>query len=181
MRGSLRDVCGITAAAAVTITTSLSFVVAAGTAGAAAIPHFKPPKVYGTHFQSDPHHDFTKHISPRHDGILRGWVVNYSKSGVAEYKPIRWVKGKPGVDGFFTDPPEGDVTAYASKVSSKAVLYSVSNCDPAGTKPTVDRHGLGAKRCSRKALLKHLKTGHIASLITIYHGRIVKIQEISAG
>jgi hypothetical protein len=169
---SLRGLAAGTAVAAGLIALS------ATSASAATVPHFKMPKVYGTTFQADPKHDFTKHISPRHDGILRGWVTFYH-GGVAEYEPIRWVPGKADQDGFFAGPAEGDVRAYASKVSPKAVLYSVSNCNPAGTKLTIDNRGLGTKACSRKALLAHLKTGHVASMITVYHGRIVKIQEIS--
>jgi hypothetical protein len=171
MTSQLRGILGITA------TTAAALALLATPAGAASIPHYKLPKVYGTTFQADPKHDFTKHISPRHDGILRGWVVFYH-GGVAEYQPIKWVPGKPGNDGFFAGPPEGDVTAYASRVSAKAVLYSVSNCHPGGSKVTIDKRGLGTKACSHKALLKHLKTGHVSAMITVYHGQIVKIQEI---
>jgi hypothetical protein len=156
-------------------------VAASGTpasAAASAVPRFALPKVYGTTFQADPHHDFTKGIHARHNGILRGWVRYYS-GGVAEYEPVRWVSGKVGEDGFFAGPPEGDVFAYASRVSSKAVLYSVSGCKIPGTRVTADRRGLGTQRCSKKALIAHLKAGHRAAMITVYLGRIVKIQEIS--
>jgi hypothetical protein len=170
---------GFTAATAVAVTASLSLLVAGGApASAAAAPHFKAPKVYGTQFQTDPHHDFTKGLSPRHDGILRGWVVYYHQGGVVEYKPIKWVRGRSGKDGHFTGPSEYDVTAYASRVSGKAVLYGATGCKTSGGRPTVDRRGLGTRLCSSKALLAHLKAGKIPALITVYHGLIVKIQEI---
>src|SRR5262245_18778191 len=67
MTSPLRAMLGIT----VTATTALALL--ATPAGATAVPHFKLPKVYGTTYQTDAKHDFTKVISPRHDGILRGW------------------------------------------------------------------------------------------------------------
>jgi hypothetical protein len=171
------------AAAAVAVAASLSLVAAGGTpasASSSAIPRFKMPKVYGTQFQADPHHDFTKRIHSRHNGILRGWV-NYYSAGVADYEPIRWVSGKEGEDGFFVSPEEGVVSGYQSPVSSKAVLYSTSGCKIPGTRVTIDDRGLGTQRCSKKALIAHLKAGHRAAMITVYRGEIVKIQEISTG
>jgi hypothetical protein len=173
MQLSARRLLGTALAAAAA---SLSLVAAAGTpasASSTAIPHFTSPTVYGTQFQTDPHHDFTKRISPRHDGILRGWVSFYS-GGVAEYQPIKWVSGKKA----FTGPKEGDAFSYASRVSSTAVLYSVSDCAIHGTHVTADKHGLGTKRCSTAGLVAALKAGHRPAMITIYHGQIVKIQEI---
>jgi len=141
-----------------------------------AAPKFAAPKPYGTSFQTDPHHDFTKHISPRHDGILRGWVTYY-RSGVAEYEPIRWVKDKTGhTEGRFEGPPEGDVTAYASRVAKNVVFYSATGCK--GTTVTVKHGGLGSKRCSQSELISRMKHAHRPALITVYRGVIVKVQEI---
>jgi hypothetical protein len=175
MRRSIRT---FTSSAA-TAVASLSLVVAAGApAVASAVPEFKMPKVYGTTFQADPKHDFTKGIKPRHDGILRGWVIHYA-DGVAEYQPIKWVSGKHGDDGRFVGPKEGVVMNYASKISNGAVLYSKSGCKPVGQAVTVDRRGLGTKRCSRTVLTTHLKTGKVPAMITVYHGQIIKIHEIN--
>ncbi|WP_203984326.1 hypothetical protein [Sphaerisporangium rufum] len=152
--------------------------VAGGTvpAGAAAVPKFKEPAIFGTSFQADPHHDFTRGISSRHDGILRGWVTHY-RAGVAEYTPIKWVKDRSGnTEGWFTGPKQGDVMAYASRVSPKLAYYSALACT--GSKLTVDRRGLGARRCSAKAATALLKRGHRPGLITVYRGKIVKFQEI---
>jgi hypothetical protein len=165
-------------AVAVTATVTATAALTAGTAAAdaAALPHFKRPKVFGTSFQADPHHDFTRRISPRHDGILRGWVTFYS-GGVAEYAPIRWVKDTGGnTEGYFTGPPEGDGMAYASRVSSKVAFYSASGCR--GTEVTIDRQSVGDKRCSRKVLLSRWKTPRRPALITVYKGAIVRFQEI---
>ncbi|MEU7939426.1 hypothetical protein [Microbispora bryophytorum] len=145
-------------------------------ADAAAMPKFAAPKAYGTSFQGDPHHDFTRHISPRHDGILRGWVTYY-RSGVAEYEPIRWVKDRTGhTEGHFAGPPEGDVTAYASPVAKNVLFYSATGCK--GTTVTVKSGGLGSKRCSRSELISRMKSKHRPALITVYRGAIVKVQEI---
>ncbi|WP_250564064.1 hypothetical protein [Sphaerisporangium fuscum] len=143
---------------------------------ATGIPKFTQPKVFGTTFQSDPGHDFTKHISSRHDGILRGWVTHY-KGGVAEYVPIKWVKDKSGhVEGWFEGPKEGDAMAYASPISPKLAYYSATECG--GTGISMDRQGLGKRRCSSKQTASLLKRGHHAGLITVYKGKIVKFQEI---
>jgi hypothetical protein len=178
MRRSIRTLIG-TSTAAAAVAASLSIVVAAGTpAAASAAPEFKMPKVYGTTFQADPGHDFTKGIKPRRDGILRGWITHY-QGGVAEYQPIKWVRGKHGDDGRFAGPPEYVVMSYASKISGKAALYSKSGCKPVGHTVTVDKRGLGTKRCSRKTLVSHLKTGRIPAMITVHRGQIIKIQEIN--
>jgi hypothetical protein len=150
----------------------------AAAAQASGIPRFPVPAPYGTSFQPDPHHDFTKHISSRHDGILRGLVTSYSggSAGVAEYVPIRWKKGGLN-DGHFVTPPEGDATAYASPVWSKALLYATVNCT--GTPELkVDKRGLGLAKCSHKDLVAWLRRGGTPALITVYKGRIVRIQEI---
>ncbi|MEU1881714.1 hypothetical protein ABZ470_30800 [Streptosporangium sp. NPDC020072] len=144
-------------------------------AEAAAIPNFPKPKIFGTTFQSDPGHDFTKHISSRKDGILRGWITHVGRTQV-EYKPIKWKRDKY-TEGYFVGPPEGDVTAYASPVAKNVVFLSAFGCSAKMTGTTVDKGGLGAKRCSRKALLTRAKSTR-PSLITVYRGQIVKVQEI---
>ncbi|WP_169981657.1 hypothetical protein [Microbispora sp. H10836] len=145
-------------------------------ADAAAMPKFTKPKVFGTSFQTDPRHDFTKHISPRHDGILRGWVTYY-RSGRAEYEPIKWVKDTTGhTEGHFEGPAEGDVMAYASPLAKNVVFYSATGCK--GTTVTVKNDSLGSKRCSPSVLIPRMKAGHRPALITVYRGKIVKVQEI---
>jgi len=179
MHRSIRHAVTAIAAGAVAVTASVALLTTGAAADAAAKP--PTPKPYGTSFQKDPEHDFTKGISPRHDGVLRGWVTSYhAKDRTAEYEPIKWVKGGNGEPGRFVGPPEYDVLAYQSRVSPTAVLYSARNCGAANAanKVTVDRHGLGTKRCGRKALLAHLKAERIPALITIRGGRIVRIQEI---
>ncbi|MBB4699247.1 hypothetical protein [Sphaerisporangium siamense] len=164
-------------AAAVTATVAAALAVGTVTADAATIPKFTPPKVFGTTFQPDPHHDFTKHISPRHDGVLRGWVTHY-RAGVAEYKPIKWVKDRSGnTEGWFTGPPEGDVRVYASPVSSKVAFYSALGCRKQ-SEPTVNRQSVGDKRCARDVLVSRMKAYPRPALITVYKGKIVKFQEI---
>ncbi|MEV8635189.1 hypothetical protein AB0395_26380 [Streptosporangium sp. NPDC051023] len=160
-------------AAAVVLSAALSGAIPAE---AAAIPDFPQPKTFGTTFQSDPRHDFTKHISSRKDGILRGWITYVAPSQV-EYKPIKWVKDKYS-EGHFVGPAEGDVTAYASPVAKNVVFLSAFGCSATLGGFTVDKLGLGAKRCSRKALLTRAAKFTRPSLITVYRGQIVKVQEI---
>ncbi|MFI7049362.1 hypothetical protein ACWDWV_35795 [Streptosporangium sandarakinum] len=148
----------------------------AAPAQAAAIPHFPAPKIFGTTFQSDPGHDFTKRISPRKDGILRGWITHVS-GGEAEYEPIKWVRDKY-TEGHFEGPPEGNATAYSSPVAGNVVYLSAFGCSSRMANMTVDRRGLGAKRCSRATLLKRAAKMQRPALITVYRGRIVKLQEI---
>lgn len=158
------------AAAAFLITGSLA-------ANAAAYPKYKAPKVFGTSFQADPHHDFTKHISPRHNGILRGWITHVSGTA-AEYAPIRWHKGTMD-EGYFEAPKEGDVMAYRSAVAKDVVYLSAFGCKTQPGQMTVNRNnGLGSAKCSRAVLLKRAKASRMPSLITVYRGRIVKVQEI---
>ncbi|MEV6979944.1 hypothetical protein AB0M95_01575 [Sphaerisporangium sp. NPDC051017] len=146
-------------------------------ADAASIPKYKAPKVFGTTFQADPGHDFTKHISPRHNGILRGWIT-YVSGTTAEYAPIKWKKGKM-TEGWFVGPPEGSTMAYSSRVSKKVVFLSAFGCKTELGELTVSRNtGLGAKQCSRSVLLKRHAEGGRPSLITVYRGEIVKVQEI---
>ncbi|MEV7009085.1 hypothetical protein [Streptosporangium sp. NPDC051022] len=162
--------------AALAATVLSAALIGATPAEAAAIPDFPVPKVFGTTFQSDPGHDFTKHISPRKDGVLRGWITHVARTEV-EYKPIKWVKDKYS-EGYFVGPAEGDVTAYASPVAANVVFLSAFGCSADLAGMTVDKHGLGAKRCSRKVLLSRAKEFQRPSLITVYRGRIVKVQEI---
>ncbi len=145
-------------------------------AEAAATPDFPVPKIFGTTFQSDPGHDFTKHISSRKDGILRGWITHVD-GGEAEYKPIKWVKDKYS-EGHFAGPPEGDVTAYRSPVTKNVVFLSAFGCSSNLAGFTVDKQGLGARRCSRKVLLTRAAKFLRPSLITVYRGQIIKVQEI---
>lgn len=144
---------------------------------ATAYPAYKKPAIFGTSFQPDPEHDFTKGIHSRHNGILRGWITTI-RGGTAEYEPIKWKKDKH-TEGYFVGPSEGDVTAYASPIAKDVVFLSAYGCKSSMAAMTVDRHnGLGNKRCSRSVLIKrHAKQGH-PSLITVYRGKIVQVQEI---
>lgn len=144
---------------------------------ATAYPKYEAPKTFGTTFQSDPGHDFTKHISSRHNGILRGWIT-YVRGGVAEYEPIKWKKGTK-TEGNFVGPREGDVTAYASPVAKDATFLSAYGCKSDMSGLTVSHStGLGAKRCSRDVLIKRHHRARIPALITVHKGKIVKVQEI---
>lgn len=150
-----------------------SLALTGGTAVAAAggIPKYKVPTIFGTTFQADPGHDFTKGLHSRRNGILRGWITAVSADGTAEYEPIKWKKDKH-TEGFFVGPPEGDVTAYASPIAKKVVFLSAFGCDSSGGNMTVDRRtGLGNKSCSRSALIKWAKAGERPSLITVHKGR----------
>lgn len=155
-----------------------AMILASGAAAeAAAIPKYKAPEVFGKTFQADPKHDFTKRISPRHNGILRGWITHVSGS-VAEYEPIKWKKGTV-TEGRFVGPPEGDVTAYASPIAKNVVFLSAFGCGSKMVNVTVSgKHGLGSKRCSRADLIKRHKGGGHPALITVHQGKIVKLQEI---
>ncbi|MFC4062160.1 hypothetical protein ACFOWE_27980 [Planomonospora corallina] len=168
------------AAAAFSVTLSAAAAIATpapASAQAAAIPDFPAPKVFGTSFQRDPGHDFTKRIRSRKDGILRGWITHVSGS-TAEYEPIRWKRAEH-TGGHFVGPPEGDVTAYASPVAANVVYLSAHGCGRAGAEPTVSpRTGLGVERCSRAALLRNAKKHRTPALITVHKGKIVKFQEI---
>ncbi|WP_262379273.1 hypothetical protein [Nonomuraea sp. PA05] len=171
MNTPLRGLIAAGAATAVMLTTGVA------AEAATAFPKYKAPKIFGTTFQADPGHDFTKRIHSRHNGILRGWIT-YVRGGVAEYEPIRWKKGTH-TEGHFEGPPEGDARAYASPIAKDVIFLSAYGCKTAGTDLTVSRKtGLGAKRCSRGTLVKrHAKAGHPA-LITVHKGKIVQVQEI---
>jgi hypothetical protein len=150
---------------------------AAAGASTAGFPHYKAPKVFGTTFQSDPGHDFTKHISPRHDGILRGWIT-YVRGNTAEYAPVKWKKGTK-TEGYFVGPAEGDAMAYSSPIAKNVVFLSAYGCETVATTTTVDSHnGLGIKRCSRTVLLKRHRAARQPALITVYKGQIVQVREI---
>ncbi|MEV5407892.1 hypothetical protein AB0K60_03495 [Thermopolyspora sp. NPDC052614] len=172
MKSSLRRAVGTVAAGAAAVG-MVALMGAGAVADSASRPRFPMPEPYGTTFQKDPQHDFSKRIRPRHDGILRGWVYAYdAKEHTAEYAPIKWVKRTKA----FVAPGEYDVMRYSSRVSPKAVLYSARDCD--STKVTVDSRGLGTKKCGKSALLAHLRAGERPAMITVYRGEIVKIQEI---
>ncbi|MEU7857235.1 hypothetical protein [Nonomuraea sp. NPDC049141] len=172
MNNPMRTLLAGAAAAAVVLT--------AGTAANAAttdIPTFKAPKTFGTTFQPDPKHDFTKHISSRHDGILRGLITHLSGS-TAEYTPVKWKKGTV-TEGQFVTPPEGDAMAYSSRIAKNVVFLSAFGCKVAEGDLTVGKKdALGAKSCSRSILIKRHKRAAHPSLITVYKGEIVKVQEI---
>ncbi|SEU31183.1 hypothetical protein SAMN05421811_110219 [Nonomuraea wenchangensis] len=158
---------------------AVALVAAGGAAQAAtaAYPRYKAPKIFGTTFQPDPKHDFTKRISPRHDGILRGWITHVS-GGVAEYQPIKWKRDKH-TEGYFVGPGEGDATAYASPIAKNVEFLSAYGCKQAGGSLTVSRStGLGAKRCPASVLVKRHGKQRQPALITVYRGKIVKVQEI---
>ncbi|YCK36941.1 hypothetical protein ACNF49_23665 [Actinomadura sp. ATCC 39365] len=158
------------AATAATATTTAS-------GATAAYPAYKKPAIFGTSFQADPGHDFTKGIHSRRNGILRGWITDV-RDGVAEYEPIKWKRSKT-TEGYFVGPPEGDVTAYASPIAKDVVFLSAYGCKPVMAAMTVDRHtGLGAKRCPTSVLVKRHDKQRQPSLITVYQGKIVKVQEI---
>ncbi|WP_246063710.1 hypothetical protein [Nonomuraea longispora] len=170
MNTCLRGILAAGAAAAVVLTSG-------GAADAAGYPRYKAPKIFGTTFQPDPKHDFTKGIHSRRNGILRGWITGV-RGGTAEYVPIRWTKGSH-TPGNFVAPREGHVGAYASPVAKNVVFLSAYGCKATMSNLTVSRKtGLGAKSCSRAALIKRHGTNPHPSLITVHKGRIVKVQEI---
>lgn len=163
---------GVAAHAATTAT-----VTATASQAATAYPAYKKPAIFGTSFQADPGHDFTKGIHSRHSGILRGWITDV-RDGVAEYEPIKWKRSKT-TEGYFVGPPEGDVTAYASPIAKDVVFLSAYGCKPVMAAMTVDRNtGLGAKRCPASVLVKRHDKQRQPSLITVHKGKIVKVQEI---
>ncbi|MGI5272026.1 hypothetical protein ACQEUU_22920 [Nonomuraea sp. CA-218870] len=158
-------------AAALLLTSSVA-------AEAAPLPRHKAPKVFGTTFQADPGHDFTRSPHPRRDGVLRGWITHVRGDGVAEYEPIRWRKGKV-TEGRFVGPPEGDVRVYASPIAKDVVFLSALGCGQRMTAVTADRRtGLGDRRCPRADLVERARDGERPALITVRKGRIVKVQEI---
>ncbi|MFG6195220.1 hypothetical protein [Nonomuraea sp. JJY05] len=175
----MRGLLAAGAAAAVVLGSGVAAHAAPAAAGAssgyaAAFPKFKAPKPFGTSFQADPKHDFTKGVHSRHDGILRGRITDIS-GDVAEYEPIKWKKGTE-TEGYFVSPPEGDAMAYASPVAKNVVYLSAVGCGKSEGAMTVSRStSLGNKRCPRSVLMK--REGKPA-LITVYKGKIVQVQEI---
>ncbi|MFD1930419.1 MULTISPECIES: hypothetical protein [Nonomuraea] len=166
------------AAGVAAVACSLVMVGGAAHAATGAAPKFKAPEIFGKTFQADPGHDFTKGIHSRRDGILRGWITDVQSDGTAEYEPIKWRPGKE-TEGYFVGPPEGDVMAYASPIAKKAVYLSAFGCSTRTAFMTVDRRtGLGNKSCSRSVLVKRAAKTRVPSLITVYKGQIVKVQEI---
>ncbi|MEU0569356.1 hypothetical protein ABZ297_28825 [Nonomuraea sp. NPDC005983] len=172
MKTSLRILLAGGAAAAVVLTSG-----AVASASAAPFPKYKAPKPFGTTFQADPKHDFSKHISSRHDGILRGWITHVGGSE-AEYTPIKWKKGTQ-TEGGFVGPSEGDLMAYSSQIAKDVVFLSAYGCSSSMAGITVTRNtGLGSKRCSRTELIRRHADHRQPALITVYKGRIVQVQEI---
>lgn len=160
------------AAAAVLMTSGV-----AAQATTAAYPNYKAPKTFGTTFQPDPKHDFTKGIHSRRNGILRGWITGV-RGAVAEYEPIKWKRGTE-TEGHFVGPPEGDVTAYASPIAKDVTFLSAFGCKSSMGQLTVSgKTGLGSKRCSRSTLIKRHGRQPQPALITVHQGKIVKVQEI---
>ncbi|MGI5289647.1 hypothetical protein ACQEVF_40785 [Nonomuraea polychroma] len=172
MNTSLRALLAGGAAAAVMLTSGV-----AAHAAATAYPDYKAPKTFGTSFQPDPEHDFTKGIHSRHNGILRGWITDV-RGGAAEYEPIKWKKGTH-TEGRFVGPPEGDAMAYASPIAKDVLFLSAYGCKSSMGDLTVSRKtGLGGKKCSRATLIKRYGRTPVPALITVHKGRIVKVQEI---
>ena len=172
MNTPLRGLLAAGAATAVMLTSGV-----AAEAATTAFPKYKAPKIFGTTFQADPKHDFTRGIHPRHNGILRGWIADV-RGGAAEYAPIRWKKGTH-TEGYFEGPPEGDSMAYASPIAKDVVFLSAYGCKTTLSDLTVSRRtGLGAKRCSRTTLIKRHDRERRPALITVHQGKIVQVQEI---
>jgi hypothetical protein len=168
---SLRALVAGGAAAAVMLTSGVA------AHAATAYPDYKAPKTFGTSFQPDPKHDFTKGIHSRHDGILRGWITHV-RGGVAEYEPIKWKKGTH-TEGHFVGPPEGDATAYASPIAKDVLFLSAYGCKASMGDLTVSsKTGLGSKKCSRTTLIKRHGRTPVPALITVHKSRIIKVQEI---
>ncbi|MFG1703224.1 hypothetical protein ACFLIM_08525 [Nonomuraea sp. M3C6] len=166
----MRGILAAGAAAAVVLASGAS-------AEAAAFPKYKAPAPFGTTFQADPKHDFTKGIHSRHNGILRGWIT-YVRGGVAEYEPIKWKKGTR-TEGHFAGPPEGDAMAYASPVAKDVVFLSAYGCKASMSAMTVSRKtSLGGKKCARSVLLKRHDDHRQPALITVHKGKIIRVQEI---
>ncbi|MBF8194331.1 hypothetical protein ITP53_53475 [Nonomuraea sp. K274] len=176
----MRSLLGGGAAVAVMLVSGVAAHAApASTAGpaATAAPEYKKPKIFGTTFQTDPGHDFTKGIHSRRDGVLRGWIT-YVGAGTAEYAPIRWKKGTH-TEGRFVGQPEGSVTAFASPIAKNVVFLSAYGCKPSMGDMTVSRKtGLGNKKCSRAALIDRAERQRRPALITVHKSRIVQVQEI---
>ncbi|WP_406674643.1 hypothetical protein WBK31_09340 [Nonomuraea sp. N2-4H] len=171
MRTPLRGLVALGAATAVMLASG------APAEAAPKIPKFKAPKIFGTTFQSDPKHDFTKGIHSRRNGILRGRITHI-RGNVAEYEPVKWKPAKH-TEGYFVGPPEGNVMAYASPIAKDVIYLSAFGCKSSmGELTTTRNSSLGSKRCSRSTLIKRHRRTPIPSLITVYKGKIVKVQEI---
>ncbi|MEO3870886.1 hypothetical protein ABGB18_18910 [Nonomuraea sp. B12E4] len=146
-------------------------------AQAAVAPKDKAPAPFGTSFQPDPGHDFTRGIHSRHDGVLRGWIT-YVGDGVAEYEPVKWQKGTRA-EGRFVGLPEGDSMAYASPIAGHVAFLSAYGCGTSPSGMTVGRKtGLGDRKCSRSVLIKRHAGHRMPSLITVRKGHITRVQEI---
>lgn len=137
----------------------------------------KAPPIFGTVFQSDPGHDFTRGISPSRDGIVRGELRTMQAADVAEYVPVKWVKDVSGATaGHFEGPQEGDVMAFAAPFAKKVDFRSAVGCD--GKDVTINGDGVGTERCSRDTLISRSDKGGLFALITVKAGQIIKVVQI---
>jgi hypothetical protein len=69
--------------------------------------------------------------------------------------------------------------AYSSPIAKNVVFLSAFGCKVAEGELTIGKKdALGAKSCSRSILIKRHKSAAHPSLITVYKGQIVKVQEI---
>jgi hypothetical protein len=137
----------------------------------------KTPPIFGTVFQSDPGHDFTRGISPSRDGIVRAELRTMQAEDVVEYVPVKWVKDTNGqTAGHFEGPPEGDVTAWAAPFAKNVVFLSALGCK--GGDVTIDGKGLGTERCSRDRLISQADESGLFALVTVKRSQIVKVVQI---
>lgn len=143
------------------------------------------PEIFGTEFQAAPEHDWSKGSPPPFEGVLRGWLTDVDKGGVAEYRPIRFTQSG-GEDGHFDGPEEGDVTRYAAPIAEDVLFLADSGCD--GSSQTYDKAtNLGTEKCTRQTLIDNVKEAaslagveglYRPALITTENGRITKVVEI---
>ncbi len=137
----------------------------------------KTPPIFGTVFQSDPGHDFTRGISPSRDGIVRGELRTMQAEDVVEYVPVKWVKDTNGkTAGHYEGPPEGDAMAWAAPIAKNVVFLSAYGCD--GKDQTINGDGVGTERCSRDKLISRADDGGLFALITVKGSQIVKVVQI---
>jgi len=133
------------------------------------------PPIFGTTFQTDPGHDFSKGVSPSRDGIVRGRLRTMLDADVAEYVPVRWVENPTG-RGRFEEPPEGDATVFAAPIHPGVVFLSAYGCT--GGDQTINDRYVGTEPCSRDQLISRIENSELYALITVSGARIVKVVEI---
>jgi len=129
------------------------------------------PPIFGTQFQADPGHDFTRGISPSRDGVVRAELRTMQDANVVEYVPVKWVKD------HFEAPPEGDAVAYAAPISSSVDFRSAIGCGRTEDQ-TINVDYLGTEHCSRDRLISRAVKGRLYALVTIKSGRVQKVVEI---